>query len=437
MRTTGSSTSSPTRSGTSRSRTASSSRCGSTSTARARRSRASPRADADAYRRLIAEYDEVKGIFGRGARHAAGLRPVARGAAARAPARADLAAAQRDHGLGRDPARVRGPPRAGVHDLAGVPDARAAWTPRAPGVNAYSIIFGRQGRSWSVPRGGSGALTDALTRFLEDHGSTVLCNRQVSQPRPRGRPLHRRRDGRRRALHGERARCSRRSTSSSSWRWRPREAWGEEFVYGVETYDVGMSGMACYLATDAAPRVPDAGRAARGRLGRDRRLAGGRARARAGRARPAPVRRRACRGCSWPRRRSWIRTARPAGITRSSCSARRPGTCRRASASWEEHKETIFRRQLEHVRRFIPALSDEHILDALREEPGGHRALEPAHDPRRVPRRRPQLSVQRQEPARARAGRTTACRSPGSTRRAARRAWAARSPACRAATPRW
>ena len=27
------------------------------------------------------------------------------------------------------------------------------------GTNAYSIIFGRQRRSWSIPRGGSGALT--------------------------------------------------------------------------------------------------------------------------------------------------------------------------------------------------------------------------------------------------------------------------------------
>jgi phytoene dehydrogenase-like protein len=38
-------------------------------------------------------------------------------------------------------------------------------------------------------------------------------------------------------------------------------------------------------------------------------------------------------------------------------------------ASWDEHKETIFRRQLEHVRRFIPALSDEHIITSYVKSP--------------------------------------------------------------------
>ena len=41
----------------------------------------------------------------------------------------------------------------------------------------------------------------------------------------------------------------------------------------------------------------------------------------------------------------------------------------------------------------------------VREEPGRHRGLEPAHDPRGLPRRRPQLLVQRGEPAGAGLGR--------------------------------
>ena len=48
----------------------------------------------------IAEYDEVKGDLRPRPRDAARLRPVARGAAARAPARAHLAAAQRAHARG-------------------------------------------------------------------------------------------------------------------------------------------------------------------------------------------------------------------------------------------------------------------------------------------------------------------------------------------------
>ena len=195
-------------------------------------------------------------------------------------------------------------------------------------MNAYSIIFGRQGRSWSVPRGGSGALTDALTRYLEDRGSTVLCNRQVTSLVIE--------DGRCTGVEtgdGERYTATRAVLSTIHVKqlveMAPREAWGEEFVYGVDTYDVGMSGMACYLATDVPPefQTPDGPRAAvsAGTVGwPEEVLALGRA------VRDRRPTTRACRGCSWRRPRSWIRTARPRAITRSSCSARRRGTCRTA-----------------------------------------------------------------------------------------------------------
>ena len=42
------------------------------------------------------------------------------------------------------------------------------------GVLAYSLVFGRQQRSWSILPGGSGTLIDALTRYLADHGATIL-----------------------------------------------------------------------------------------------------------------------------------------------------------------------------------------------------------------------------------------------------------------------
>ena len=186
------------------------------------------------------------------------------------------------------------------------------------GVNAYSIIFGRQGRSWSVPRGGSGALTEALTRFLEDHGSTVLCNRQVSRL-----VLE---DGRCTGVEtddGERYMARRAVLSTIHVKhlvdMAPREAWGEEFVYGVDTYDVGMSGHGVLPGDRRGARVRDAGRPARGGLGGHGRLAGGRARARAGGARPPPVRRGralAARGHADAR---GSRTARRRDTTRSSC----------------------------------------------------------------------------------------------------------------------
>ena len=394
------------------------------------------RTDAEAYRRLIARVRRGQGDLRPCAGHAARLRPVARGDVARAPARAHLAAPQRAQCVGRDQARVRGPPRAGIHDLAGVPDARAAWTRPGSGVLAYSIIFGRQGRSWSVPRGGSGALhrgAHALPRgsrrdrALRPAGVSRSCSMTGAAP------------------------VSRPTTASAIWRARavlstihvkhlvemaPREAWGEEFVYGVDTYDVGMSGMACYLATDAAPKfqTPDGPRSAvsAGTVGwPEDVLALGRA-VRDGRPFDEGV--------------PWLLVATPTLVDpdrapegHHTVKLLSPQTwdLPEGVASWEDHKETIFRRQLEHVRRFVPALSGRAHPHLLREEPGGHRALEPAHGARCLPRRRPQLRVHRDELRPVPGWADHRMPIPGSTKRAERRAWAARSPACPAATRQW
>ena len=48
------------------------------------------------------------------------------------------------------------------------------------GLLAYSLIYGRQQRSWSILSGGSGRLTDALVGYLEQHGGTVLCDKAVT-----------------------------------------------------------------------------------------------------------------------------------------------------------------------------------------------------------------------------------------------------------------
>jgi phytoene dehydrogenase-like protein len=40
---------------------------------------------------------------------------------------------------------------------------------------AYSIAFGRQRRSWTIPLGGSGELARALVEVIEQDGGEVLC----------------------------------------------------------------------------------------------------------------------------------------------------------------------------------------------------------------------------------------------------------------------
>lgn len=124
----------------------------------------------------------------------------------------------------------------------------------APGTGqlAYSIMAGRQRRSWSIPRGGSGALIQALLRVIESCGGSVLVNRKVTELVVR--------DGRCvgvRTSDGEEylARDAVVSTIHVKHlvEMAPKHLWGEDFIYGVETFDAGIPAYVVYLATTAAP----------------------------------------------------------------------------------------------------------------------------------------------------------------------------------------
>src|SRR5919199_5018862 len=47
------------------------------------------------------------------------------------------------------------------------------------GLLAYSIVAGRQAQSWTLPLGGSGELARALVRCLDDHSATIVTGRRV------------------------------------------------------------------------------------------------------------------------------------------------------------------------------------------------------------------------------------------------------------------
>ena len=152
---------------------------------------------------------------------------------------------------------------------------------------AYSIVFGRQRRSWTLPRGGSGTLTDALVRCIEDAGGTVLCDRRVT-----GLVLE---DGRCAGVQtegGERLMAREAVVSTIHVKhlveMAPADAWEEDFRYGVDTYDVGISGMALLPGHHRAAGLLHARRAAQRRLRRLLRLAAGDPRPRAGAARRPP-----------------------------------------------------------------------------------------------------------------------------------------------------
>ena len=317
------------------------------------------------------------------------------------------------------------PPHPGVPALAGATRRSCRSTCRGSGQLAYSIVFGRQRRSWTLPRGGSGALTDALVRVHRGPRRHRALRPARGAAAGRGRALRGRRDRGRRALprlRGRRLDDPRQAPARDGAGRRVATS----FRYGVETFDVGVSGDRRLHGDDRAAGVRDGGRAAQRGVRRARRLAAGRHRLRA-RAARRPLRRRRRRGCSSRRRRSSIPRARPRATTRSSSSARSRGSAgardgpRAQGPAGRAPARARPRRRAELHGRRDPRVA--------RQGPEDIEAPNRAHDPRDVPRRRPHAPAERRAAPGAGLGASTGCRSPASTRPAARRTRAARSPA--------
>jgi phytoene dehydrogenase-like protein len=120
------------------------------------------------------------------------------------------------------------------------------------GLLAYSIVAGRQASSWTLPIGGSGELAHALVRCLEDNGATIRCDTRVAElVVENGRCVGIVTD------RGERIDARRAVVSTMHVKrlvdMAPAEAWGEDFLYGIETYDAGISITAAYYAATEAP----------------------------------------------------------------------------------------------------------------------------------------------------------------------------------------
>jgi phytoene dehydrogenase-like protein len=218
--------------------------------------------DAQAYRGMIAEYDEVKHLFG-----ASRFRPVGFGPS--------LEEMLRQHPRGHiwlrrcvmtawDVIRTEFESRHAQAYMAWQALQTAVPLEEAgSGPLAYSIVYGRQQRGWTLPVGGSGKLTDAIVRCLRDNGGEIHCNKRVER------------------LLIENGRCvgvetmdgdrylGRKAVVSTIHvkhlvEMAPRELWGEDFLYGVKTYDIGIAGFGVYLLTTEPPvfETPDGSRTA-------------------------------------------------------------------------------------------------------------------------------------------------------------------------------
>src|SRR5437588_7716224 len=139
------------------------------------------RVDADAYRRLLAEYDAVKDVFTRYR-----FNPVAFG-----PSLEEMLAAR--PGGKKWMRRTRLSAREVVQHEFTSRHVQAfmlwmAFQTAQPvdsagsGYLAYSIVSGRQRRSWTIPRGGSGELVRALVEVIEEGGGDVLCDAHIVSP---------------------------------------------------------------------------------------------------------------------------------------------------------------------------------------------------------------------------------------------------------------
>jgi phytoene dehydrogenase-like protein len=220
------------------------------------------RRDAEAYRRLLDEYDEVKHVFAAGQFTPVGFGP-------------SVEQMLSEHPRGNVWLRRRAMSAFDVirHEFEN-PHTQAfllwqAYQTLVPvdsdgsGQLAYSLVFGRQRRSWTIPRGGSGALTDALVACIADHGGSVICRKRVTRLLLDG--------GRCAGVEtddGERYTASTAVVSTIHVKhlleMAPDDAWDEGFRYGVDTFDVGVSAMAVYMATTAPPvfETPDGPRSA-------------------------------------------------------------------------------------------------------------------------------------------------------------------------------
>jgi phytoene dehydrogenase-like protein len=316
--------------------------------------------DAGAYRRLLADYDAVKHLFA-----AARFQPPGFG-----PSLDDMLAEHPDGARWRR-RRLMSAWDVIRHEFES-PYVRSfmlwqAFQTLVPvdsagsGPLAYSIVFGRQRRGWTIPRGGSGQLTEALVRSIADHGGSVLCDRPVARLRLRG--------GRCVGVETEAGEAfeAREAVVSTIHvkhlvEMAPAEAWGDDFVYGVETYDVGLSGFAVYLATTEPPlfATPDGpqGAVSAGLVGWPQEIVDHGRRLRDGTYDPDPA---------------WLLIATPtlADPTRapeghhtvkflSGQGWRLP-----EGESWDELKHRQAARQVERVRRFVPGLTDDAIVSSL------------------------------------------------------------------------
>jgi phytoene dehydrogenase-like protein len=316
--------------------------------------------DADAYRRLIADYDAAKTAFG----------------------------AYRNNPVGRAPrpeealdGRWRRRLAMSAWDVIRL--EFEDWHTRAfmlwmammtvqpgdrpgTGLLAYSLVYGRQQQSWTLPKGGSAALPLALARLIEEHGGALLTGKRVS-----GLVLEGERCVGVETEDGGTFRARRAVVSTVHVKhlveMAPAELWGDDFVGAVEAWRPGIALFPAHYATTAAPAYPvDGGELVPVASGTapsvDRLLRVGSDAARGLLGDDDPMLLVVCATVADPSRAPESRhVLKVLGF--------QPYELAGGAERWDELKEEVAARNLEQLRRFAPNLTDETILAQVVKSP--------------------------------------------------------------------
>ncbi len=324
------------------------------------------RRDAEAFRRMIEEYDCAKGAFGAYRYTPIGWGPSLQERLAELPDGNRWLRRQADSAWGVISREFEDPhTRAFMLWMAfmTLQPLDAAGT----GPLAYSLPYGRQQHSWTLPRGGSGALPDAVCRLIEEGGGTLLPGRRVTAFVLEG--------GRCTGVEtedGERflARCGVLSSIHVKHlpELAPAEAWGDDFLAGVDEWAPGVSMFVTHYATTEPPRFAvDGGELEAVASGTadsiDRLLRIGYDVRRGALALDDPPLLVVCPTVADPERApEGKHTLKVVGFHPYDLAEGGPGR-------WAEVKDEVSRASLDHLRRYAPNLTDEAILATLVKSP--------------------------------------------------------------------
>ena len=322
--------------------------------------------DAGAYRRLITDYDEVKHIFGKYRYTPIGYGP-------------SLDDALQQHPKGNLwLRRYRQSALQIINEYFEDEHARLfmlwlAFMTIQPidqpntGRLAYALANGRQYYSWGTPQGGSGSLPRALVALIKDHGGEVLAGQRVVELLLEG--------GRCvgvKTAAGEMYRAEKAVVSTIHIKhlveMAPTENWGDAFVQGVEQWQPGFTLFVGHYALSQPPlypignqRLPSVAAGIGGSVDNMLRLMGDIRRGRIHQ--DDPVLLVVCSSVA-------DETRTPAGgHTLKILSFFPYNLAGGGPAGWDEIKESVARRNLDHLRKYAPNLTDDVILGHCVESP--------------------------------------------------------------------